>query len=137
MAEVHFYVRAQPDADDPQARWRLAARLCRRLVVQQQQRLQVCLEDVAQQQQFDDWLWTFAASAFVPHALNNPAAALNLVLRADEPQVLNLCTEALLYVPEKTRVLELVAGSDAERAQARLRYRAYQQAGWPLQTFNL
>jgi DNA polymerase-3 subunit chi len=133
---VRFYVQPATTEPDPQARWRLAARLCRRVAVIEQQPMAVVLDDPAARAQFDDWLWTYAASSFVPHALDNPAAPVNLVLQDQAGTVLNLGAQPLLH-STAALVLELVVGDEAERAQARRHYKAYQQAGWSLQTVPL
>ncbi len=135
--EVQFFVR--PEAKDRQAdtgRWLLAAQLCRRLAVTEQRMVQVCLPDAQALSAFDDWLWTFSPVSFVPHAIDDPAAPVNLVLTPDAPLVLNLHDVALIDCAA-AQVVEAVAGTPAQRAQARLCYRAYQQAGWRVHTIRL
>jgi DNA polymerase-3 subunit chi len=92
---------------------------------------------------FDELLWSFEDTSFVPHALAGDDAAAPIVIgmAADDvaaPDVLvNLAPEVPACVSRFARVIESAGHDDATRQAARQRYRYYQDRGFPLHTHKL
>lgn len=92
----------------------------------------------------DEALWTLPADDFVPHVRHDQPAALRqrspivLATAAQQPEgrrdvVVNAQPEWLSWLEEAApaRVIEVVGSDEAAKAQARQRWRRYQQLGWP------
>ncbi|MCB1745943.1 MAG: DNA polymerase III subunit chi [Gammaproteobacteria bacterium] len=93
---------------------------------------------------FDDLLWTFEDTSFVPHALEGDDAApapIVIGTSADAlaaPDVLlNLAAEVPANVSRFARVIESAGHDETSRQAARQRYRYYQDRGFPLHTHKL
>ncbi|MGE0486625.1 MAG: DNA polymerase III subunit chi [Gammaproteobacteria bacterium] len=93
---------------------------------------------------FDDLLWTFEDISFVPHALageNSTTVPIVIGTAAEDattPDVLlNLAPDVPASVSRFARVIESAGHDDATRQAARLRYRFYQDRGYPLHTHKL
>lgn len=88
----------------------------------------------------DDLLWTFQDSSFLPHAImtdTGPDTTPIVIGWQDKhPQgkqiMLNLAPEVPPFAADFERIIEIVAGADDERRQARMRYRHYRDLGCDL-----
>lgn len=105
----------------------------------------VWCEDAVALAQFDELLWTFSDSDFIPHVMaSDPLASETPVLLAAEPTesphhevLVNL---GLLTPPNFSRfdrLIEVVASADSDREQARERWRFYKDRGYPLHAHDL
>lgn len=97
---------------------------------------------------FDDMLWQFRDTSFVPHGLSEAVGETGdadvpvlIGMNADtvaEPDVLaNLAAEVPATVSRFARVIESAGYDDQTRQAARSRYRYYQERGFPLHTHKL
>ena len=98
---------------------------------------------------FDDLLWTFKDTSFLPHCLVSDNDAENV------PIVIGPCNTMGNQIPDHTpiminladripqesgkieRILEIVAGSESERQQARKRYAEYRDQGHVLNKHDI
>jgi DNA polymerase-3 subunit chi len=93
---------------------------------------------------FDDLLWTFKDISFLPHCLaaNNYTENSPIVISHDDQTnsqipghtsiMLNLTDQMPRDTNKLKRILEIVAGSESERQQARKRYAEYRDQGHEL-----
>ena len=98
-------------------------------------------------QELDARLWSFSALDFVPHCLADAPAAIRVatpIVLAEGCAVLPRAAVLLNLgdqVPDGferfARVIELVTGEDADRAQARQRWRHYAGRGLAIQRHDL
>ena len=98
-------------------------------------------------ERLDAALWSFAPLEFVPHASqHHPASVLYsspVVLAAqlrDLPHsevLVNLGVDVPAGFEQFERVIEVVAGGEAERAAARSRWKHYAQRGYDIQRHDL
>jgi DNA polymerase-3 subunit chi len=141
MTRVDFYILKDPgDA----ACALFACRLTEKAVKQGHQ-VYINTESDVQLQQLDDLLWTFRAGSFLPHAVDNgedQGTAPVLLTHNREPReshdvLVNLSNEVPLYFSRFNRVAELVGGNEAQRAEARNRYRFYKDRGYTLNTHEI
>lgn len=92
--------------------------------------------------QYDSALWTFSALDFLPHVYaNSPLAAVTPILLATDPAVAP-ASDVLLTLDDEApedfaglfaryeRVIEVVSRDEADRAQARSRFKAYKERGF-------
>jgi DNA polymerase III subunit chi len=113
-----------------------ACRLCQRALAEGLQ-LFVCCESIESMERFDQLLWTFQASSFIPHAIDDPQAPICLGLTIPDLFLqstvqplacLNLSHRAVDTEPFD-RVFEIVAANDVAKATGRERFKAYKQQG--------
>jgi DNA polymerase-3 subunit chi len=98
---------------------------------------------------FDDLLWTFKDISFLPHCLaaNNNTENSPIVIGDDNQTngqipghttiMLNLTDQMPQVTNKIKRILEIVAGSESERQQARKRYAEYRDQGHELNNHKI
>jgi DNA polymerase-3 subunit chi len=140
---VDFYVL---EGADDRARLRYACRVIEKAYLKS---LTVCvsLDTPAEVESFDQLLWTFGDSSFVPHALAadgvvaGPAPATPVILGCRRPVpadlLVNLGSEAPDFYANYTRVVELVDAEPARRDAGRRRFARYRDAGHTPETFRV
>lgn len=88
---------------------------------------------------YDALLWSFDETSFLPHGINDSTAKINLSAEPDPKFsgiVINLTTsELLLHYAQ--RIIEVIAADEESKTAGRHRYKAYKQAGFTLETFNV
>ena len=137
MTTVDFYFNA-PD------RLQVACRLAGKALAQGK-RLLVYAPDAELAGRLDRLLWTWPATAFVPHcAAHDPLAPETPVLIATGPEtppgcelLLNLGADTPPHFERFERLLEVVSADEAERQAARRRYRFYQERGYRIGAHDL
>ncbi len=97
----------------------------------------------------DDLLWTFKDISFLPHCLasNNNTENSPIVIGHDNQMnaqipehtaiMINLTDQIPQDMSKVERVLEIVAGSESERQQARKRYADYRDQGHELNNHKI
>ena len=101
--------------------------------------------DAGTAQRFDRMLWTTPAIGFVPHcAPDDPLAAMTPVIvdyhgenLLNDDVLLNLHPERPAFFSRFQRLVEIVGLDDADRAQARERFRFYRDRGYEIRTHDL
>ena len=106
-----------------------------------------CLHTVSRQraEMLDDLLWTFRDISFIPHALQDDSNAgeCGVVIGwedhypADAGVLINLTPEIPEFAARFSRIVEIVAGSEDDRQQARQRFRGYRERGYELHNHKL
>jgi DNA polymerase-3 subunit chi len=102
--------------------------------------LYVHCRDPAALGEFDELLWTFHDTSFVPHALRGAGMAERVLLgcEATAPEcvdtLVNLHDEVPGFFSQFEHVLETAGHDDSTRQRARIRYRFYKERGYPLAT---
>lgn len=140
--EITFYVLA---ADAPLTSrlvtvCRLADKAC-----QQNRKVHVQAASRAEAEALDELLWSFRAESFVPHHLVGDGPTPPPPVRIGWPEAAIVCTDILINLaaeipPEFARcqrVIEVVAGTDSEREQARQHWREFKRQGYTVQAHEL
>lgn len=112
---------------------------------QQQNQVYVHAANPAQVQQLDDLLWVFRDGAFIPHcqATDPISTETPIIIGCENPPkmnpdvLINLSQDVPGFFSRFERVIEIVAGDEATRAQARQRFKFYRERGYPLETHEL
>jgi DNA polymerase-3 subunit chi len=140
MTRVDFYVLENPTADTHD---RMICRVVEK-AWQQGHGVYVQCPDAAAARAFDELLWRFQDTSFVPHALEGEADADTPIVigiaagGAVAPDVLvNLDRAVPEAASSYARVIESAGFDDDSRAAARVRYRHYQERGFPLNTHKV
>ncbi|MEN5250317.1 DNA polymerase III subunit chi [Alcaligenes aquatilis] len=106
----------------------------------------VYLSDARQLARFDRLLWGFESTAFVPHVgVEDPLAATTPVLLTsaapvptdEQSWLLNLDAQCPPGFEQFARILEIVSEREADRTQARERWRVYQTQGCQVHAHKL
>jgi len=144
VTRIDFYILPE-SSKPPEGAVMTACRLCDKAVAAGQ-RVYVFAPDAAAAAAFDGALWSFRQGSFISHerlaaTLEAPLPAV-LIGEAEPPpshqQVLiNLGAEVPEFFSRFDRVLELVDGDAAQRAQSRSRFKFYRDRGYELATHNL
>ena len=93
----------------------------------------------------DDLLWTFNDISFLPHAITEsgqiPAERVVIGWHDQPPGnyevLINLTGEIPSAIEKFSRIVEIVAGDNRQRDQARKRYRSYRERGYELHIHTL
>ena len=133
MTRIDFY----HYADD---KLRFACRLAA-LAFERASRLVVYSPDEALLRRFDQALWTFQATKFVPHCFaGSPLEAETPIVLArsgdDLPHhdvLLNLADDWPPFFASFERLLEIVSTDEADKEKARARYVFYRKRGYDIQ----
>lgn len=162
MTQVDFYILPEPDL---QARHNFACRLVEKI-----SRLgrEVCINtiDAQQSQQFDELLWAYNPTSFIPHescigrsdtAIAPEAAAdaksktltdissetAKVWISHDEnfldhhDTLINLSTKQPPHFSRFERLVEIVVQEESILAASRERYRFYQERGYPINNHDM
>jgi DNA polymerase-3 subunit chi len=108
-------------------------------------RLMILTPDPETTERVDKLLWTQPAIGFLPHcrAHHRLAAVTPIVLDhspepvAHEEVLVNLCSECPPVFSRFERLIEIVSLDDADREQARARFRFYRERGYDIRTHDL
>ncbi len=140
--DITFYVLA---ADAPlSARLTTACRLIDK-AWQQNRKVLVHAANQAEAEAVDELLWTFRAESFIPHHLvgegPTPPPPVRIgwdTLPTDSRDILiNLAADIPTGFDRFQRVIEIVAGTDSEREQARQHWKEYKRLGFAVQAHEL
>lgn len=115
---------------------------CRLLnkIYQQQRTALVVTADHSQSMRFDQLLWTFDDSSFIPHALAHEADAPIIIHHEDTFKkhiLVNLSGNMLQDLAGFERIIELIPQEATLRDRARERYRKYREIGCELSTHKI
>ena len=123
-----------------------ACRLCTK-AVQQQMRVLVYALDESLIERFNELLWTFSSVSFVPHCdlrdepglIDVTPVILSNRIPADAhfDVLLNLDRQHPPAIGGFKRVIEIADNAPDDKAEARVRYRFYKEAGYAIQHFQL
>ena len=140
MTRIDFYVLDKPTVAGHE---RMICRVIEK-AWQHGHRIYVNCGDAAAAAAFDDALWQFQDTSFVPHARDSDHAGDVRVLigitpdgAADPDVLVNLAADVPEAASRYARVVESAGYDDVSRSAARGRYRYYQDRGFPLHTHKV
>ena len=137
MTRIDFYRYAED-------KLRFACRLAAR-AFDKSSRLVVYAPDASLLRRFDEMLWTFNATRFVPHCMAGAAVAAEtpIILASNGESLphhdvlLNLGDEWPPFFATFERLLEIVSTDEADKERARGRYSFYKQRGYELNVHDV
>lgn len=142
MTRIDFYVIPEAEDTGPVL---LACKLCEK-ATSDQHSVFIHVPDTGLRGDLDSALWTFKQGSFIAHqeagADDDALAPVLLGTGEDPPQeqhdvLINLGSEVPDFFSRFERVLEVVHGDAAGRAQARTRFGYYRDRGYTLKTHKL
>jgi len=111
-----------------------------------QQYAYVYTDSSQQAEQLDSELWTFRASSFVPHQMIGALlpTVQQMILIGTQPAptgwqtlLFNLSVELPRDLTATKRIIEVIDNDTTRKQQGRIRFRHYQQQGFPIKTYHL
>lgn len=137
LTRVDFYTHAEN-------KLRTACQLCAKAVAQGS-RLFVYVPDADTARELDRLLWTTPATGFVPHCRpDDPLADVTPVIVSEhatplphDDVLLNLHPEVPSFFSRFRRLVEIVSTDEADRQQARTRFRFYRDRGYEMHDHNV
>jgi DNA polymerase-3 subunit chi len=137
LTTIDFYFNAEE-------RLQVACRLAGKALAQKK-RMLIYAPEAEVAGRIDRLLWTWPATAFVPHcAVHDALAADTPVLIATDAQtppecdlLLNLGNDCPPHFERFERLLEVVSGEEADRQAGRSRYRFYLDRGYKIANHDL
>jgi DNA polymerase-3 subunit chi len=137
MTQIDFYTQA---GDRLHTACRLAAKARSHGL-----RVTLYCPDLNTAKRLDQLLWTVPATGFLPHcAPDSKLAAVTPVLidtsgetHLHDEMLINLHDEWPAFFSRYQRLAEIVSSDDADRAQARSRYKFYRDRGYAIRTHDL
>ena len=139
---VDFYVLAGEDARD---RLKFACRITERAALAGE-RVFVWADEPLELERFDELLWTFADSSFVPHEIfgdvqqwNDTPVLLGGGTLPAQPfgLLVNLGEKVPADAGAAARIVEIIDADAGRRAAGRMRFRAYRDAGLNPETHHV
>ena len=145
MTRIDFYILPE-SAKPPEGAAMTACKLCDKAVAAGN-RVYIHAPQAEVAQTLDSLLWSFRQGGFISHERYTGAAPAEplpsvLIGEAEPPAshqavMINLGNEAPSFFSSFERVLEIVDGDAAQRAQSRERYKYYRDRGYELASHNL
>lgn len=140
--EITFYV--LPPEAPLSARATTVCRLTEKALKQKRQVL-IVADTKAEAEALDEALWTFKAESFIPHHLvgdgPTPPPPVRVTWQAPPAEcrdiLVNLGADLAPGFERFNRVIEIVAGTDTEREQAREHWKAYKRQGYNVDAHEL
>jgi DNA polymerase-3 subunit chi len=135
MAKVSFYLFEKSNERQVES----ACRLCRKLL-KKSGRIWLYCDNAALQQQLDEQLWSFDASSFIPHGIDQEQASVCISARLPEQAdwiVFNFNNQALEQINKFVHIIEIIENNAAAKQRGREKFKQYRQFGIEPRTFKL
>lgn len=142
MKQVRFYLLSQTKVGELSASEALACDLAAQ-AWRAGKRVIISCEDEAQALRMDEALWARDPAQFVPHNLSGEATTYATPIEISwqgkrnaqrRDLLITLQTSLPEFINSFTQIIDFVPVEEAEKAQARERYKQYRQLGWQLST---
>jgi DNA polymerase-3 subunit chi len=137
MTRIDFYSNAEP-------KLHVACQLAAK-AVRQSLRVLILAPEENTARAIDKLLWTYSATSFLPHCMvtDRLAAETPVVIARDskvlphDQVLLSLATDPPDSFQRFQRLIEIVAGDDADKQTGRARFRFYRDRGYEIQHHDL
>ncbi len=135
MAKVSFYLFEK----SPERQVESACRLSRK-ILRQSERVWMLCDDAELRQQLDERLWSFDASSFLPHGIDQPQASI--CISAQKPKqadwiIFNFNSEALEPDPKFSHIIEIIENNETAKQIGRKKFKQYRSYGLVPNTHKL
>lgn len=135
MAKVSFYLFEQSD----ERQVAITCRLCRK-ILKQPEKIWLYTADSELQQQLDEALWSFDASSFLTHGIDEPHASICIsaeLPNSSEWIVFNFNKHALEQYQAFSHIIEIIENHSEAKALGREKFKQYRRLGIEPRTFKL
>ncbi|WP_445114687.1 DNA polymerase III subunit chi [Acinetobacter sp. WZC-1] len=135
MAKISFYLFEK----SPERQVESTCRLCRK-ILRQNASIWLHCPDQALQQQLDERLWSFDASSFLPHGIDQPNAPICIssgLPATSDWIVFNFNNQALEQASQFSHIIEVIENDEQAKQTGREKFRAYRTSGIVPHMFKL
>ncbi len=135
MAKVSFYLFEQSNERQVE----ITCRLCRK-ILKQPEKIWLYTADPELQQQLDDALWSFDATSFLTHGINQPEASICISAElptSSEWIVFNFNNHALEQYQAFSHIIEIIENHSDAKSLGREKFKQYRRLGIEPRTFKL
>ncbi|RKG40524.1 DNA polymerase III subunit chi [Acinetobacter rongchengensis] len=141
MAKISFYLFEK----SPERQVESACRLCRK-ILRNAAKIWLHCPDPELQQQLDERLWSFDATSFLAHGIDQTHAPICISAQLPTAQagsstvewiVFNFNNQPLEQVTQFGHIIEIVENDESAKQIGREKYKAYRRMGITPQTFKL
>ena len=135
MAKVSFYLFEK----SPERQVESACRLSRK-ILRQDQRIWMLCDDAELRQNLDERLWSFDATSFMPHGIDQPEASICISEHKPETTdwiIFNFNSEALEPEPKFSHIIEIIENNESAKRIGREKFKQYRSYGISPQTHKL
>ena len=141
MAKISFYLFEK----SPERQVESACRLCRK-ILRNAAKIWLHCPDPELQQQLDERLWSFDATSFLAHGIDQIHAPICISAQLPTAQagsstvewiVFNFNNQPLEQVTQFGHIIEIVENDESAKQIGREKYKAYRRMGITPQTFKL
>ena len=141
MAKISFYLFEK----SPERQVESACRLCRK-ILRNAAKIWLHCPDPELQQQLDERLWSFDATSFLAHGIDQTHAPICISAQLPIAQagsstvewiVFNFNNHPLEQVTQFGHIIEIVENDESAKQIGREKYKAYRRMGITPQTFKL
>lgn len=141
MAKISFYLFEK----SPERQVESACRLCRK-ILRNAAKIWLHCPDPELQQQLDERLWSFDATSFLAHGIDQTHAPICISAQLPTVQtgsstvewiVFNFNNQPLEQVTQFGHIIEIVENDEPAKQIGREKYKAYRRMGITPQTFKL
>ena len=141
MAKISFYLFEK----SPERQVESACRLCRK-ILRNAAKIWLHCPDLELQQQLDERLWSFDATSFLAHGIDQTHAPICISAQLPTAQagsstvewiVFNFNNQPLEQVTQFGHIIEIVENDESAKQVGREKFKAYRRMGINPQTFKL
>ncbi|CAM2947092.1 DNA polymerase III subunit chi [Acinetobacter celticus] len=135
MAKISFYLFEK----SPERQVESTCRLCRK-ILRQPARIWLWCQDADLRQQLDEQLWSFDATGFIPHGIDQPEASVCISAHLPEQVdwiVFNFNNQALEQYAKFSHIIEIIENNEPAKIVGRDKFKQYRRWGIEPQTFKL
>ena len=139
MTRIDFYVQNQASQT---AYERLICKITEKAWQNQHEIFLLC-SNTEQLDRFDELLWTFSATSFIPHSPTYDGDGKVVLLSSERKTLrnyevlINLTTDVPEHAGKFIRVIESTGYNEAMREDARKKYKYYKDRGYPIFTHEI
>ena len=135
MAKISFYLFEK----SPERQVESTCRLCRK-ILRQPARIWLWCQDADLRQQLDEQLWSFDATGFIPHGIDQPEASVCISAYLPEQAdwiVFNFNNHALEQTQDFRHIIEIIENNETAKQAGREKFKMYRRLGIEPRTFKL
>lgn len=135
MAKISFYLFEK----SPERQVESTCRLCRK-ILKKSEKIWLLCENLELQQQLDDRLWSFDATSFIPHGIDDVNAPICISAKLPEQSdwiIFNFNDQALEQFEKFSHIIEIIENQETAKQQGREKFKQYRRLGIEPDTHKL
>ncbi len=135
MAKISFYLFEK----SPERQVVSTCRLCRK-ILKKSEKIWLLCENLELQQQLDDRLWSFDATSFIAHGIDDANAPICISAKLPEQSdwiIFNFNDQALEQFEKFSHIIEIIENNEVAKQLGREKFKQYRRFGIEPKTYKL